>query len=61
MNKLAQLWSDIVQCWSDSSMQYLTGALKTIELAVIATIIGCLIGLICGIIQTIPCGKKIIS
>ena len=40
MNKLAELWSDIVQCWSDSSMQYLTGALKTIELAVIATIIG---------------------
>ena len=58
MNKLAELWSDIVQCWSDSSMQYLTGALKTIELAVIATIIGCLIGLVCGIIQTIPCGKK---
>lgn len=58
MNKLAELWSDIVQCWSDSSMQYLTGALKTIELAVIATIIGCLIGLACGIIQTIPCGKK---
>ena len=58
MNKLAQLWSDIVRCWSESSTQYLTGALKTIELAVIATIIGCLIGLICGIIQTIPCGKK---
>mgnify|MGYP000087919584 CR=1 FL=1 len=58
MNKLAELWSDIVQCWSDSSMQYLTGALKTIELAIIATIIGCLIGLVCGIIQTIPCGKK---
>ena len=53
MNKLAELWSDIVQCWSDSSMQYLTGALKTIELAVIATIIGCLIGLVCGII--LPC------
>ena len=33
MNKLAQLWSDIVRCWSESSTQYLTGALKTIKQA----------------------------
>ncbi len=58
MNKLAELWSDIAACWSESSSQYLTGALKTIELAVVATAIGCIIGLACGIIQTIPCGKN---
>ena len=58
MNKFAQLWSDIVECWGDSSSQYLVGALKTIELAVVATDIGCFIGLACGIVQTIPCTKN---
>ena len=58
MNKFAELWADIAECWSESYMQYLTGALKTIELAVAATAIGCIIGLICGIIQTIPCDKN---
>ncbi|MEE1329952.1 MAG: amino acid ABC transporter permease [Acutalibacteraceae bacterium] len=58
MNKLAELWSDIVSCWGESSSQYLTGALKTLELAVVATAIGCIIGLGCGIIQTIPCSKN---
>lgn len=58
MDKLAALWNDIVACWSESSTQYLTGALKTIELAVVATAIGCIIGLACGIVQTIPNRKK---
>ena len=58
MDKLAQLWSDIVECWGDSSSQYLVGALKTIELAVVATAIGCIIGLACGIVQTVPCTKN---
>lgn len=58
MNKFAQLWSDIVEGWGDSSSQYLVGALKTIELAVVATAIGCIIGLACGIVQTIPCTKN---
>ena len=58
MDKFAQLWSDIVKCWGDSSSQYLVGALKTIELAVVATAIGCITGLACGIVQTIPCTKN---
>ena len=58
MDKFARLWSDIVECWGESSSQYLTGALKTIELAVVATAIGCIIGLACGIVQTIPCTKN---
>ena len=58
MDKFVQLWSDIVECWGDSSSQYLVGALKTIELAVVATAIGCIIGLACGIVQTIPCTKN---
>ena len=58
MNKLAELWGDILSCWGKSSGQYLTGALRTIELALVATAIGCIIGLACGIIQTIPCTKQ---
>lgn len=58
MNVLSKLWSDIVELWTESHMQYLTGALKTMELALIATIIGCIIGFICGILQTIPYTKK---
>ncbi len=58
MGTLSQLWSDIVTLWSGSYMQYLTGAWNTIKLALVATIIGCLIGFICGILQTIPYSKK---
>jgi putative lysine transport system permease protein len=31
---------------------------KTLVLAVLATLIGCVIGFICGILQTIPCSKQ---
>ena len=57
MDKFATLWADIVRIWSSGWQQYLTGAGKTIILAVVATAIGCIIGLICGILQTIPCSK----
>ena len=40
MNKLAELWGDILSCWEKSSGQYLTGTLRTIELALVATAIG---------------------
>ena len=39
MNKLAELWGDILSCWEKSSGQYLTGTLRTIELALVATAI----------------------
>ena len=57
MDKFAELWSDIVRLWSSGWTQYLNGAGKTIILAVVATAIGCIIGLICGILQTIPKSK----
>ena len=57
MDKLITLGQDIVKLWGKSGPQFLGGALSTIELAVTATAIGCIIGLICGIIQTIPCSK----
>ncbi len=57
MENFAKLWQDILKLWARNHTQYLTGALSTIELAVAATFIGCLIGLVCGILQTIPYRK----
>ena len=58
MENFAALGHDIAKLWSTSGTQYLKGALSTIELAVVATFIGCVIGLICGILQTIPHSKE---
>lgn len=57
MNKVAQLGSDIVKLWGDYGNAYLSGIWSTISLAVICTAVGCIIGLLCGILQTIPCAK----
>ena len=58
MNKLIKLSHDIGQLWSNYSSAYLNGVKNTLLLALIATAIGCLIGLVCGILQTIPCTKN---
>lgn len=58
MDRLIQLGSDIVTLWGKYSYTYLIGARNTIVLAVVATAIGCLIGFVCGILQTIPCSKR---
>jgi putative lysine transport system permease protein len=57
MDKLSQLIQDVSSTWASGYTQYLTGAGKTILLAVAATAVGCLIGLACGILQTIPYAK----
>lgn len=57
MDVLANLFEETKGLWLESSGRYLHGALSTIELAVAATAIGCIIGLFCGIIQTIPVSK----
>lgn len=54
---MAQLGSDIARLWGEYSGIYLQGVWKTISLAVICTAVGCVIGLLCGILQTIPCSK----
>ncbi len=54
MDKLTELGGDIARLWSVSAWKYLSGAKNTIVLAVVCTAIGCLIGLLCGILQTIP-------
>ncbi|MCQ2458654.1 MAG: amino acid ABC transporter permease [Clostridia bacterium] len=51
---LSQLILDIGSIWSKYGMVYLTGIGNTLLLAVTATLIGCVIGFACGILQTIP-------
>lgn len=57
MERLAQLGSDMVDLWARYGGSYLNGIKNTILLALVATAIGCLIGFVCGILQTIPCAK----
>jgi len=57
MDKLVTLGSDIVRLWSSNYPTYLNGMRNTIILAVLATVVGCIIGLLCGILQTIPSAK----
>ena len=53
-----KLLSDISGLWAKYGTTYLQGIGNTLILAVTATLIGCVIGFLCGILQTIPCGKK---
>ena len=57
MNRFAQLGADISALLAKYGKTYLSGVGNTLLLAVIATAAGCLIGLLCGILQTIPCAK----
>lgn len=54
MEKLAKLVSDIGKLWANYSGAYFTGIQNTLILAVAATLAGCLIGLLCGVLNTIP-------
>ena len=54
MDKLIELFMDMGRLWDTYHMQYLIGIRNTLILAVAATLIGFLIGLVCGILNTIP-------
>ena len=54
MDKLAKLVTDIGRLWENYSAAYFTGIQNTLILAVAATLAGCLIGLVCGVLNTIP-------
>lgn len=56
--KFAQLGTEIAELWEKSHLSYLNGMKNTLILAVVATAIGCMIGLLCGILQTIPTTKN---
>ena len=55
---LSQLLSDIGSLWAKYGTVYLTGIANTLILAITSTLIGCIIGFFCGILQTIPCGPN---
>ena len=56
--RVSLLAADIGSLLSKYGKVYLNGVGSTLLLAIVATLIGCIIGFICGILQTIPCSKK---
>ena len=54
MEKLIQLGADIAKLWEKYASHYISGMGSTIVIALLCTLVGCLIGLLCGILQTIP-------
>ena len=58
MTIFVKLGADIAKQWKEYAGLYLNGVWNTISLAVICTAVGCLIGLLCGILNTIPYTKQ---
>ena len=58
MEKLTQLFSDVAGLLAKYGSSYLTGIRNTLVLAVVATLIGCVIGFACGVLNTIPHSKN---
>ncbi len=58
MNRLIELMQDVALLWEKYHVMYLNGVKNTLILALVATFIGCIIGLICGVLNTIPYTKN---
>ena len=58
MDKFAKLISDFGMLWVNYYDDYLIGIQNTLILAVAATLAGCIIGLVCGVVNTIPYTKQ---
>jgi len=58
MDKLIQLSADIVKLWTKYGDSYIVGMRNTLILALAATAIGCIIGFVCGVLNTIPYSKN---
>ena len=54
MEKFIQLTADIAKLWAKYGGSYVTGMRNTLILALVGTVIGCLIGFVCGVLNTIP-------
>ena len=54
MDKFVQLANDIVKLLGKYGASYASGIWNTLLLALVATAIGCLIGFVCGVLNTIP-------
>ncbi len=58
MNKFSQLGLDIVKLWGKYGNSYLLGVKNTLILALVGTVLGCVIGFLCGVLNTIPYTKS---
>ena len=58
MDIFTELGNDIVRLWNAYAPTYLNGIKNTLILAVVATFFGCLIGLFCGVANTIPYSRQ---
>ena len=58
MDKFVKLGQDMVLLWSKYKVMYWAGIWNTLKLAFLATLIGCFIGLLCGVLNTIPYTKE---
>ena len=58
MNKFVKLGQDMVLLWDKYHPMYLSGIWNTLRLAFVATVIGCFIGLLCGVLNPIPFTKN---
>ena len=54
MDKFVQLANDIVKLLGKYGGSYASGIWNTLLLALVATAVGCLIGFVCGVLNTIP-------
>lgn len=58
MDKFSKLFADILKLWGKYGGSYLIGMRNTLVLALTATVIGCVIGFVCGVLNTIPYSKR---
>ncbi|MBQ2086174.1 MAG: amino acid ABC transporter permease [Oscillospiraceae bacterium] len=54
MSKFSQLLQDVLRLCSKYYPIYLSGMKNTVLLALIGTVLGCVIGFVCGVLNTIP-------
>ena len=55
---MAGFVGDVIKAWTKYRSSYLVGVKNTLILAFVGTVFGCLIGFLCGILQTIPYTKN---
>lgn len=53
-----KLIQDVATLWDKYHVMYFNGIRSTLILAVVATLIGCVIGFVCGVLNTIPHSKN---
>ena len=58
MDRFAQLGADIAKLWGKYGESYMKGIGNTLVLALVGTLLGCLIGFVCGVLNTIPHGPS---